>query len=192
MCKKVSEYDWSNILEKSKHINEQWESFAELITNAQETHILHKTIEMNNDKSNSGKIPCTKVMKIIGNKRDRKWIRYMETGNLNHYKEFSSYRTKMKKMSKANRKEYEATLASEAKTKPKTVYNYINKRKKLQKYMGNSMREYHVTKILFLMVSSWFFNILLSTSCALKKREKFIYRLPIHVVTFSQSGRYFF
>ena len=57
---------------------------------------------------------------------------------------------------------------------------------------GNSMREYHVTKILFLMVSSWFFNILLSTSCALKKREKFIYRLPIHVVTFSQSGRYFF
>ena len=58
--------------------------------------------------------------------------------------------------------------------------------------MGNSMREYHVTKILFLMVSSCFFNILLSTSCALKKREKFIYRLPIHVVTFSQSGRYFF
>ena len=47
MCKKVSEYDWSNILEKSKHIDEQWESFAELITNAQETHIPHKTIDMN-------------------------------------------------------------------------------------------------------------------------------------------------
>ena len=44
MCKKVSEYDWSNILEKSKHIDEQWESFAELITNAQESHIPHKTI----------------------------------------------------------------------------------------------------------------------------------------------------
>ena len=58
--------------------------------------------------------------------------------------------------------------------------------------MGNSMREFHVTKILFFIVSSWFINILLSTSCALKKREKFIYRLPIHVVTFSQSGRYLF
>ena len=135
MCKKISEYDWSNILEKSKHINEQWESFAELITitNAQETHIPHKTIEMNNDKSNSVKIPCTKVMKIIGNKRDRKCFRYMETGNLNHYKEFSSYRNKMKKISKANRKKYEATLASEAKTKPKAVYNYINKRLNIQK-----------------------------------------------------------
>ena len=29
MCKKVREYDWSNILEKSKHIDEQWQSFAE-------------------------------------------------------------------------------------------------------------------------------------------------------------------
>ena len=37
---------------------------------------------------------------------------------------------------------------------------------------GNSMREYHVTKILFLIVSPWFFNILLSTSCALKKTLK--------------------
>ena len=34
------------------------------------------------------------------------------------------------------------------------------------------MREYHVTKILFLIVSSWFFNILLSTSCAVKKNVK--------------------
>ena len=79
MCKKVSEYDWSNILEKSKHIDEQWESFAELITNAQETHIPHKTIDMNKNKSNSWKVPRTKEMKIIGNKRDRKWTRYMET-----------------------------------------------------------------------------------------------------------------
>ena len=47
MCKKVSEYDWSNILEKSNHIDEQWESFAELITNAQEIHIPHKTIDTN-------------------------------------------------------------------------------------------------------------------------------------------------
>ena len=72
-------------------------------------------------------------MKIIGNKRDRKWTRYMETGNLNHYKEFCSYRNKVKKLSKANRKEYEATLASEAKTNPKAVYKYINKRLNIQK-----------------------------------------------------------
>ena len=49
----------------------------------------------------------------------------METGNLNHYKEFCSYRNKVKKLSKANRKEYEATLASEAKSNPKAVYKYI-------------------------------------------------------------------
>ena len=98
MCKKVSEYDWSNILEKSKHIDEQWESFAELITNAQEIHIPHKTIDMNKNKSNSWKVPRTKEMKIIENKRDRKWTRYMETGNLNHYKEFCSYRNKVKKL----------------------------------------------------------------------------------------------
>ena len=133
MCKKVSEYDWSNILEKSKHIDEQWESFAELITNAQETHIPHKTIDMNKNKSNSWKVPRTKEMKIIGSKRDRKWTRYMETGNLNHYKEFCSYRNKVKKLSKVNRKEYEATLASEAKSNPKAVYKYINKRLNIQK-----------------------------------------------------------
>ena len=55
MCKKVSEYDWSNILEKNKHIDEQWKSFAELITNSQETHIPHKTIDMNKNTSNSWK-----------------------------------------------------------------------------------------------------------------------------------------
>ena len=36
-------------------------------------------------------------------------------------------------MNKANRKEYEATLASEAKTNPKAVYKYINKRLNIQK-----------------------------------------------------------
>ena len=133
MCKKVSEYDWSNILEKSKHIDEQWESFAELITNAQETHISHKTIDMNKNKSNSWKVPRTKEMKTIGNKRERKWTRYMKTGNLNHYKEFCSNRNKVKKLSKANRKVYEATLASETKSNPKAVYKYINKRLNIQK-----------------------------------------------------------
>ena len=52
----------------------------------------------------------------------------METGNLNHYKEFFSFRNMVTKLSKANRKEYEATLAFEAKTNPKAVYKYINKR----------------------------------------------------------------
>ena len=66
--------------------------------NAQETYIPHKTMDMNKNKSNSWKVPRTKEMKIIGNKRDRKWTRYMETGNLNHYKEFCSYRNKVKKI----------------------------------------------------------------------------------------------
>ena len=105
-----------------------------LSRNAQETHIPHKTIDMNKNKSNSWKVPRTKEMKIIGNERDRKWTRYMETGNLNHYnKEFCSYRNKVKNLSKANRKEYEATLASEAKSNPKPVYKYINKRLNIQK-----------------------------------------------------------
>ena len=83
---------------------------------------------MNKNKSNSRKVPRTKKMKIIRNKRNRKWTRNMETGNLNHYKEFFSFRNMVTKLSKANRKEYEATLASEAKTNPKAVYKYINKR----------------------------------------------------------------
>ena len=57
----------------------------------------------------------------------------METGNLNHYKEFCLYRNRVKKLSKANRKEYEATLASEAKSNPKAVCKYINKRLNIQK-----------------------------------------------------------
>ena len=39
-------------------------------------------------------VPRTKEMKILGNKRDRQWTRYMETGDNNHYK---SYKTRFRK-----------------------------------------------------------------------------------------------
>ena len=72
----------------------------------------------------------------------------METGNLNHYKEFCSYRNKVKKLSKANRKECEATLASEAKTNPKAVYKYINKRLNIQKeiHVNSESTESRITE----------------------------------------------
>ena len=48
----------------------------------------------------------------------------------------------MKKLSKASRKEYEATLASEAKSNLNVVYKYINKR--LTCNIQKEMTEIHV------------------------------------------------
>ena len=72
-------------------------------------------------------------MKILGNKRDRQWTRYMASGNQSHYKQFCKHRNKVKKLSMANRKQYERKLASQAKTNPKAIYKYINSRLKIQK-----------------------------------------------------------
>ena len=72
-------------------------------------------------------------MKIIGNKRDRQWTRYMETGNSSHHKKFCRLRNKVKHLSKINRKQFEHTLAISAKENPKAIWKYINSRLKINK-----------------------------------------------------------
>ena len=70
-------------------------------------------------------------MKILGNKRDRQWTRYMETGDNNHYKSFCRYRNKVKHFSRENRIAFENDQAINAKTNNKAIWKYINARLKI-------------------------------------------------------------
>ena len=60
-------------------------------------------------------------------------LRYMETGDNNHYKSFCRYRNKVKHLSRENRKAFENDLAINAKTNNKAIWKYINARLKINK-----------------------------------------------------------
>ena len=83
-------------------------------------------------------VPRTKEMKILGNKRDRQWTRYMETGDNNYYKSFCRYRNKVKHLSRENRKAFENDLAINAKTNNKAIWKYINARLKINKEINET------------------------------------------------------
>ena len=78
-------------------------------------------------------VPRTIEMKILGNKRDRQWTRYMERGDNNLYKPFCRYRNKVKHLSRENIKAFENYLAINAKTNNKAIWKYINARLKINK-----------------------------------------------------------
>ena len=133
MCQEVKSKNWDNILNDSKPIDGQWESLSNILTEARDKHVPHKLVDIDSTNKKTWNVPRTLEMKILGNKRDRQWTRYMESGNQSHYKQFCKHRNKVKKLSKANRKQYERKLASQAKTNPKAIYKYINSRLKIQK-----------------------------------------------------------
>ena len=87
----------------------------------------------------------TDEMKILGNRRDRKWTRYMETGDINHYKEFVKYRNKVKKLSRKNRRNFEHNLATNAKVNPKAIWKYINARLNINKEITDIYIDYNNT-----------------------------------------------
>ena len=131
MCENLKDIEWNNILDHNHPIDTQWSKISNLIKNLKDKYVPNKIITLGTMKKWS--VPRTKEMKILGNKRDRQWTRYMETGDNNHYKSFCRYRNKVKHLSRENRKAFENDLAINAKTNNKAIWKYINARLKINK-----------------------------------------------------------
>lgn len=132
MCKYVSNQDLKHsVMNNTNNIDNQWDNFEKIILIAKEQCIPCKLVLLGEDKQWT--MSRTNEMKQIGNKRDRQWTRYMESGNVKHYKEFTKHRNKIKSLSRKNRRAFENNLASSAKTNPKAIWKYINNRLNINK-----------------------------------------------------------
>ena len=136
--------DWDSMLNiDDSNIDDQWKLISDTLLEAKDKFIPHKLVKMGNSKKWT--INRTDEMKILGNRRDRKWTRYMETGDFNHYKEFVKYRNKVKKLSRKNRRNFEHNLATNAKLNPKAIWKYINARLNINKEITDIYIDYNNT-----------------------------------------------
>ena len=77
MCNEMKKIEWKNVINPEQCIDDQWEQFSSIILSARDKYVPFRKVILNNKTQWS--VPRTQEMKVLGNKRDRQWTRYMET-----------------------------------------------------------------------------------------------------------------
>ena len=118
--------NWESLLQ-DKDADTQWKIISSHINSAQE-NLIPKI-----QKSYKKRItPYNNSIRKEINKKHRAWTRYIETKDPNKLIEYKRQRNKVRKITRAERREMELKLSQSVKTNPKTFWNYVNRVSKVK------------------------------------------------------------
>ena len=122
MKRELAEIDWDLKLDNC-NVNKQWEIFIEIVSELKDRFIPHKIID--SIHTQKGKVPLDHHTVELIHKKDRQWKRYMETRDPQKYREYFKSRNKARKRTRHITKLYEKSIAENARSNPKAVWQYI-------------------------------------------------------------------
>ncbi|XP_061196751.1 uncharacterized protein LOC133205026 [Saccostrea echinata] len=132
MKKEISETDWESILESQSTVNEMWRQFRQKIEDIEDKYVPVVTIR----PSRKTKMPLDKETVTLIKEKNALCRKYVATKDPNIRKKYNRTRNKVAKFVRKARKSFEKSIAQEAKTNPKKIWQYINSKSKTRQGIG--------------------------------------------------------
>ena len=126
--------DWENIL-KDLDVDEAWEVFKAAL----KTSLDDNTPKIKNRNSNQKryKFPLEKKILARVKKKHRAWQRYMESKEVEKYREYCRERNAVRNLTRQSRRWFEKDIAEKSKEMPKKFWGYVNSRMKTRPGIPN-------------------------------------------------------